>query len=183
MAPTVRIRPLRPGELADARDPESEFDDFGPRQGYESPPPCRLDDNGVLGVEADGVLGGVVSWIWVHWGPGGGSRNPMIGIWLEPSARGRGIGTEAQRQLVDLIFRHTTVNRIEAHTDVENVAEQRSLERVGFTREGVVRGAQWRNGAYHDGYLYSVLRSDGAGWPRTADPDDPDDPDDSDDVS
>jgi RimJ/RimL family protein N-acetyltransferase len=160
MSPTVRIRPLRPGELAEARDPESEFDDFGPRPGYQTPHPCRLEENGALGIEADDALGGVVSWIWVHWGPGGGSRNPMIGIWLDPAFRGRGIGTEAQRQLVDLMFRHTTVNRVEAHTDVENVAEQRALERVGFTREGLVRGAQWRNAAYHDGYLYSVLRAD-----------------------
>lgn len=165
MAPSVRLRPLRPGELAEARDPESEFDDFGPRPGYASPPSCRLDDSGVLAVEADGVLGGVVSWIWVHWGPGPGSRNPMIGIWLEPSARGRGVGSEAQRLLVDLMFRHTPVNRVEAHTDVANVAEQRALERAGFAREGVVRGAQWRDGAFHDGYLYSILRADWSGPP------------------
>jgi hypothetical protein len=27
----------------------------------------------------------------------------------------------------------------------------------------VTRGAQWREGAYHDGYLYSILRTD---WTR-----------------
>jgi RimJ/RimL family protein N-acetyltransferase len=49
---------------------------------------------------------------------------------------------------------------VEAHTDVENVAEQRALEAAGFTREGLIRGAQWRDGAYHDGYLYAILRGD-----------------------
>jgi RimJ/RimL family protein N-acetyltransferase len=86
----------------------------------------------------------------------------MIGIWLTAAARGRGAGTEAQRQLVDLFFLHTAVNRVEAHTDVENLAEQRALEKVGFRQEGVTRGAQWREGAYHDGFLYSILRADWA---------------------
>jgi RimJ/RimL family protein N-acetyltransferase len=91
----------------------------------------------------------------------------MIGIWLRPSYRGRGIGRIAQAELADLLFRHTTTNRVEAHTDVDNVAEQRALEAAGFVREGVTRGAQWRDGAYRDGLLYAVLRSD----PRPARPD------------
>ena len=66
----------------------------------------------------------------------------------------------SQAQLVDLFFRHTRTNRVEAHTDVDNIAEQRALEAAGFQREGVVRGAQWRDGAYRDGFLYSVLRDD-----------------------
>jgi RimJ/RimL family protein N-acetyltransferase len=160
MPESVLVRPLRQGELVDPREPESEYDDFGPQSGLEPSHPRRLDGDGALGVEADGVIVGVVSWHWVHWGPNAGSRNPMIGIWLEAAARGAGVGTRAQRQLVDLFFRHTPTNRVEAHTDVENLAEQRALERVGFTREGVIRGAQWRNGAYRDGYLYSMLRAD-----------------------
>ena len=160
MPASVLIRPLRAGELIDLQDPDSEFDDFGPSPGIGSPHPCSVDADGALGVEAEGVIVGAVSWHWVKWGPNAGSRCPNIGIWLAASARGAGVGTQAQRLLVDLLFRHTTSNRVEAHTDVENVAEQRALERVGFTREGVVRGGQWRNGGYRDGYLYSILRTE-----------------------
>jgi RimJ/RimL family protein N-acetyltransferase len=84
----------------------------------------------------------------------------MIGIWLLPAARGRGIGRAAQRALAELFFTQTTVNRVEAHTDVANVAEQHALEAAGFAREGLIRGAQWRGGTYHDGYLYAILRGD-----------------------
>ena len=160
MSEGVRLRPLEQGELGESWDQEAEYDDFGPRRGYLTPPPCALDEQGVLGVEADGELVGVVSWVWQRWGPNAGSRNPMIGVWLEAAHRGRGHGTEAQRQLVELFFRHTPVNRVEAHTDVDNVAEQRALEKVGMTREGTTRGAQWRNGAFRDGYSYSVLRAE-----------------------
>ena len=125
------------------------------------PSPPGLDAPGGLCVIADdGQVAGVVSWHWVQWGPNAGSRCPMIGIWLRPAYRGRGIGSAAQSQLADLFFRHTTINRVEAHTDVENVAEQRALEAAGFQREGIVRGGQWRDGAYRDGVLYAVLRED-----------------------
>jgi len=156
----VSLRPLRAGELTESRQVDTEFDDFGPRPGYDHPPACRLDDKGNLAVVVDGDVAGTVSWLWTQWGPSAGSRCPMIGIYLDSWVRGRGAGTEAQRLLVDLLFRHTTTNRIEAHTDVENIAEQRALEKVGFSSEGVIRGAQWRNGAYHDGYLYSILRAE-----------------------
>jgi RimJ/RimL family protein N-acetyltransferase len=112
--------------------------------------------------ENDTLLG-EVSWIWQQRGPTSDSRNPMIGIWLRPQARGRSAGTQAQRATIDLFFRHTAVNRVEASTDVENLAEQRALEKAGFTREGTARGSQWRDGAYHDCYLYSVLRAEWTG--------------------
>ena len=86
----------------------------------------------------------------------------MLGIDLLPDARGKGYGAEAQRLFADWLFANTPANRVEAQTDVDNVAEARSLERAGFTREGILRGAQFRAGAYHDLIVYSRLRSDPA---------------------
>jgi len=37
------------------------------------------------------------------------------------------------------------------------------IEKAGFTREGVMRGVFWRDGAYRDGVLYSLLRTDSPG--------------------
>jgi RimJ/RimL family protein N-acetyltransferase len=155
---------LRPQQLDDVpllTGGESPFDDFGPRTGRAVVPPAALDDAGGLAVlDEGGSLAGEVSWHYVRWGPNRASSCPMIGIWLLPSARGRGIGSAAQRALAELFFKHTTVNRVEAHTDVDNIAEQRALEGAGFAREGLIRGAQWRDGAYRDGYLYAVIRDD-----------------------
>jgi aminoglycoside 6'-N-acetyltransferase len=72
--------------------------------------------------------------------------------------QGRGIGTKAQRLLVAYLFDHTRAQRVQAFTDVENVAERRALEKVGFVAEGVLRSAQWRQGRWHDQVLYSILR-------------------------
>jgi RimJ/RimL family protein N-acetyltransferase len=55
------------------------------------------------------------------------------------------------------------VHRVEASTDVSNLAEQRSLEKAGLRREGVTRGAQFRAGAYHDLVVFALLRDDREG--------------------
>jgi RimJ/RimL family protein N-acetyltransferase len=77
-----------------------------------------------------------------------------------PEARGRGAGTAAQRLLVRYLFAHTQVARVEAATEVENIAERRALEKAGFTREGVMRGYSFRDGHWRDMVLYSVLRGE-----------------------
>lgn len=142
------------------------FNDFGPR---DPPPrevlaagPLRNERNGTLIVEAlDGERSvGTVGWHGVNYGPGPGSIAWNIGIDLVPEGRGRGYGSEAQRLLVEYLFASTPVNRVEASTDVENMAEQRALEKAGFQREGIVRGAQFRAGTHHDLVVYARLRSD-----------------------
>jgi len=83
-----------------------------------------------------------------------------IGIALLPEWRGRGLGWRAQAMLCDYLFAHTPVQRIQAGTHPENLAEQRSLEKAGFTLEGVIRACEFRAGQWRDGYLYSRLRTD-----------------------
>ena len=83
-----------------------------------------------------------------------------LGIGLLPQARGHGYGTQAHQLLVHYLFAHTTVHRIEAATETGNIAEQKALERVGFSREGIMRAIRWRGGAWRDEALYSILRTD-----------------------
>lgn len=171
--PRVRLRDvtLEDADLIDAWDADpaakGEFNDFG----IERDPvdrdvlargPLRNEHNGHLIIEriADGRPIGSVGWHRVGYGPGPASGSWNIGIALVPEARGQGYGTEAQAQLAAYLFADSPVNRVEASTDVENLAEQRSLEKAGFVREGIQRGAQFRAGAYHDLVTYSRLRDD-----------------------
>jgi RimJ/RimL family protein N-acetyltransferase len=113
-----------------------------------------------LVVLVDGKLVGDVGWIPVANGPTYGCLAWEIGISLLPPARGRGIGSRAQRLLVEHLFATTDVDRVQATTDVDNIAEQRALERAGFRREGVLRGAQLRGGRRRDTVMYGLLRTD-----------------------
>ena len=145
---------------------DGEFNDFGLAGSIDREAlargPLRNERNGQMIVErvADSVPLGTVGWHEVGYGPGTASEAWNIGIELLPDARGQGYGGEAQAQLAVFLFAETNANRIEAQTDIDNVAEQRSLEKAGFRREGVARGSQFRAGAYHDLVVYSRLRDD-----------------------
>jgi RimJ/RimL family protein N-acetyltransferase len=118
-------------------------------------------DTGALAVESvEGRLLGEVSWHTVQHGPSPACRALNVGITLIREHRGQGYGTAAQAELADYLFQTTRMERLEASTDVENIAEQRSLEKAGFHREGVLRHAQFRAGAWRDVVLYSRLRHD-----------------------
>ncbi|MFI7038626.1 GNAT family N-acetyltransferase [Microbispora rosea] len=115
------------------------------------------EDDSRLIVEADGTAAGLVSWSARGVGL---SRFWEIGIALLPDRRGRGIGWRAQAMLCDYLFTHTPVERIQAFTHPENIAEQKSLEKAGFTFEGVLRTVEFLRGQWRDGWMYSRLRSD-----------------------
>jgi aminoglycoside 6'-N-acetyltransferase len=125
-------------------------------------------DGGVLTVTSAGAAVGRVEWFAATWGRRETSSCWSVAIGLFPAARGRGTGTAAQRHLVRYLFAHTRAERIQAWTDRANLAEQRALEKAGFTREGTLRSAQWRGGSWHDQVLYSVLRTDIPLWGEEA---------------
>ncbi len=132
------------------------YADWGDRTGGR-----RVEVLGRMLVLEDGTPVGNLSWHAEAYGPNAGSVALNIGIELAADARGRGIGTRAQRLLADHLFATTEVHRVEASTDVTNLAEQRALEKAGFTREGLLRGAQHRaDDLHHDLVSYSILRTD-----------------------
>ena len=119
------------------------------------------EDVGMLAVETTGgTLVGSVTWFTAQHGPSAACRACNIGISLFAEYRGRGYGTTAQRQLANYLFSTRLLERVEAATDVENIAEQRALAAAGFSREGVLRHAQFRAGQWRDIVMYSRLRGD-----------------------
>ena len=168
----VRLRDCTPADadLMDEWNRDMEiggFNDFGPRQPVPrevlAGGPMRNDRNGTLIIErvSDGAPVGTIGWRLVTaYGPSPMSDAFQIGIELVPSARGHGLGVEAQRMVADYLFATTHVNRVEASTDIDNVAEQRALEKAEYHREGAARASQFRDGGYHDLVIYSRLRSD-----------------------
>lgn len=144
-------------------EPASPFEDWSgdPPPGAERTAHVTVPGGGEL-VVADGDDDpiGTVQWRPVPHGPGPGSQALDIGISLRPESWGKGHGSRAQRLLAEYLFATTGVHRVTASTDVDNVTERKALLRAGFRSEGVLRGAQWRDGAYHDLVGFSRLRTD-----------------------
>jgi aminoglycoside 6'-N-acetyltransferase len=165
------LRPVRQDDFEhfdrELFNPES----LGPYQwfGYRNPRLARDEfretafltkDGGRLTIEVDGQVAGRVQWRIARWGSADTPHCWELGFMVFPQWRGRGVGREAGRQLVDYLFNQSPVMRIQSYTDVENHPAQRLLESGGFQKEGVIRGAQWRQGTWHDQILYSLLRDD-----------------------
>jgi ribosomal-protein-alanine N-acetyltransferase len=148
-----------PFEWRGFRDPRSH------RRRWEQDSYLGADDSPLVVSLPDGTFAGIVVWrTLMTSGPKGVLQ---IGILLLPEYRHEGIGTRAQHLLGEYLFSTTTANRIEATTEIDNVAEQRALERAGFVREGLLRGRGFIRGRWRDGYMYARLRDDPAPEPGT----------------
>jgi RimJ/RimL family protein N-acetyltransferase len=168
----VSLRPLTAADLERAERVANDPDYNGPfgtyalaadgdvRRRFELDGYLNHDHGRLIVVDASGATVGVVSYIAIFHGPPPSNRVYNIGIDIDPAHRRRGYGAAAQALLARYLFDTYTIERVEASTDVENVAEQRALERAGFTREGILRHAQWRAGAWRDICLYSKLRGE-----------------------
>ena len=92
----------------------------------------------------------------VWYGPTVASKAMNIGIGIAKEYRGRGIGAISQRLLAQELHGQGFA-RVEAQTDVENIAEQKSLKKAGFHFEGVARKAQGRADGIHDLQVWSHI--------------------------
>jgi RimJ/RimL family protein N-acetyltransferase len=87
----------------------------------------------------------------------------MIGYWLLPAARGRGLATRAVVTATEWAFRTAGVRRLELAHAVENEASCRVGLRAGFPAEGVLRASyRFGDGEYHDEHLHARLATDPA---------------------
>ncbi|MCU0319705.1 MAG: GNAT family N-acetyltransferase [Flavobacteriales bacterium] len=85
--------------------------------------------------------------------------NMELGYWLAAAHRGKGIMTEAIRQLVPQGFAtFPNVMRIVATPFGRNVASQKALEKAGFTLEAKLIGTLVKNGRVEDEWIYAVRR-------------------------
>jgi len=87
-------------------------------------------------------------------------RRAEVGYELRHDAWGRGYMHEALLALLAFGFTDLQLNRVEADIDPRNVASARSLERLGFAKEGLLRQRWIVDGEVSDSALYGLLLSD-----------------------
>lgn len=77
-----------------------------------------------------------------------------VGYFVGDAFRGKGVATEAVRQLLVYISAKLDVVRIEAHVFASNKASMRVLQKNGFFLEAVHRNAALKNGLLTDDYVW-----------------------------
>jgi len=86
-----------------------------------------------------------------------------LGYNLRPDCWGNGFATEAIHKIIELAFTQGIagpVNRIQAITVPENIASEKVLTKLGFSKEGLMRHYGFWKGEFRDMNLFSLLKSD-----------------------
>ena len=111
-----------------------------------------------LGIErrADPVLVGTCTLFQFHTA----SRRAEIGYALGRPYWGSGYMHEALQALLRFAFQTLELNRLEADIDPRNIASAKTLERLGFQKEGHLRERWIVNAEISDTDLYGLLQRD-----------------------
>jgi RimJ/RimL family protein N-acetyltransferase len=73
---------------------------------------------------------------------------------------GHGYGTEATRLILEYGFRQLNLHRIASSTLAFNERSIKLHKRVGFQEEGRLREAIFKNGHFHDLFVFGILRDE-----------------------
>lgn len=91
------------------------------------------------------------------------SKRAEIGYELHPNYWRKGIATEAIEAVLNYSFKDLGLFRMGAVTFPDNVSSNNLLEKVGFKKEGILRGYLYQNNQSHDAYVFSMLSTDWLG--------------------
>jgi RimJ/RimL family protein N-acetyltransferase len=105
----------------------------------------------------EGRLIGVTGLHQIDYANGWAISGTIIG---DVSQHGKGFGSEVVRLRTDYAFHQLNLQRLETESMAENIGMHRCLEKVGYQKIGTRRRRLWRNGAYHDSFLFELLREE-----------------------
>ena len=90
---------------------------------------------------------------WLH-------NRAEVGVWLaSPEYFNMGMGTRALNLIKNVGFIHLNLNRIEAHTAVENENSIKLFKKCGFKEEGLLKDYIRLQGEYHDAVVLACLKN------------------------
>ncbi|UXY39816.1 GNAT family N-acetyltransferase [Streptomyces albidocamelliae] len=88
-------------------------------------------------------------------------RHAGIDIFLDPTAHGRGLGTDAVRTLARHLIHECGYHRLIIDPAADNTVAIRCYEKVGFRPVGIMRQYErGPDGTWHDGLLMDLLASE-----------------------
>jgi len=89
-----------------------------------------------------------------------GCGTANLGYWVRMSQTNKGIATAATLLLAQFAFKELKLNRVEFTIAVDNSASLRIADKVGATREGILRNRVIKNGAPCDAMMFSLIPGD-----------------------
>jgi ribosomal-protein-serine acetyltransferase len=96
------------------------------------------------------------------------NRRAAIGYWIDGGHEGKGLVTRSAAALIGHAFRDLRLHRVEIKCEPGNTRSAAIPERLGFRKEGILRGAAWLYDHFVDHTVYALLEGEwtGAAAPR-----------------
>ena len=85
-------------------------------------------------------------------------RAAELGYYIVEEYWGKGVMTEAVKQICKYVFENSDIVRIYAEPFAYNTASCRVLEKAGFTLEGVLKNNAFKNGKIIDMKMYALIK-------------------------
>lgn len=85
-------------------------------------------------------------------------KSAEIAYWLGEPFWGRGIMSEAIKQLCQTAFEQYDIVRIFAEPYAHNIGSRKALEKAGFVLEGIMKKGIYKNGNYFDYCMYALIK-------------------------
>ena len=89
-----------------------------------------------------------------------GSKRAEVGFELHPSFWNKGYTSEAVKEVITYSFNVLGLHRLGAVTFPQNDASISLLKKLGFLKEGTLRGYLFQNNESHDAFVFSLLATD-----------------------
>jgi ribosomal-protein-serine acetyltransferase len=110
-------------------------------------------------ISLNGEIAGAVGCHPIDWA----NRHCSIGYWIDAACQGKGLMTRCCAALIGYLFEEMALHRVTIQCGVGNRKSCAIPERLGFTREGLMREAEWVNDRWVDLVVWGMLAQD---WKR-----------------
>jgi ribosomal-protein-serine acetyltransferase len=105
------------------------------------------------GIWVNGVFAGNLGCHPIDWA----NRSCSLGYWIDAAQQGKGVITRCCAAMLDHLFDDLRLHRVEIRCGTGNTRSCAIPERLGFTREGLLRQGEWVNDRWVDLVVWGML--------------------------
>lgn len=94
-------------------------------------------------------------------------RSAETAIYIgDQQARGKGLSQEALQLTIAFAFENLGLNRVWLKVRSDNLGALKLYRKTGFSEEGKLRQCEYKNGAFHDDIVLSILKAEYKGYEK-----------------
>lgn len=92
-----------------------------------------------------------------------GNKKFSIAYGIRASFRGNDYAYKASVLLIDFVFNNLDMHRLELAHNTDNIASEKTIQKLGGRFEGIARESKFYDGVFKDRKTYSILREEWRG--------------------